>query len=186
MEARGDGRGNGPPAGEARDGAAASPPACRDGGPPRKPTGPPPPRGGENAEGGGTARCRWRRSMAPNSPARPPPRGGNPVVGRDHRADGASAKGSQFGARRRAHPTPRSLVAAGLTADSPSRRRKDHLREPRIEDRRSRREAPMMPNTRRTGPGFLPAMAARNVDRDPETALQQRRSTCPPYARRVW
>jgi hypothetical protein len=108
------------------------------------------------------------------------------VVGRDHRADGASAKGSQFGARRRAHPTPPSPVAAGLTADSPSRRRKDHLRGLRIEDRRSRREAPMRPNTRRTDPGFLPAMAARNVDRDPETALQQRRSTCPPYARRVW
>jgi len=30
----------------------------------------------------------------------------------------------------------------------------------------------MMPNTRRTGPGFLPAVVAHSVDRDPETALR--------------
>ncbi len=185
MEARGGGRGNDPPAGEARDGAAASPPVCRDGDPPRKPTVPPPPRGGENAGGDGTVRCRRRRSMTPNSPARPQPRGGNPMVGRDHRADGASAKGPRFGARRSAHPTPPSPFAAGPIVDSPNRRRKEHLRELRIEDRRSRREAPMMPNTRRTGPDILPAVVARSVDRDPETTLRQRRSTRPPYARRV-
>jgi hypothetical protein len=33
----------------------------------------------------------------------------------------------------------------------------------------------MMPNTRRIGPGFVPAVDLHSVDRDPETALLQQR-----------
>jgi len=186
VEARGGGPANSPPGGKVHDGARASPPACRDGGPPPEPTVPPPPRGDENGGEDGTGRCRRHRSTAPNSSMRPPPRDEIPVVRRDHRADGASAPGSRCGARHRAHPRSPSLVAAGMTGYSSNRRRQDPEEEFRTEDRRCRRKAPMMPNTCRTVPDFLQAVVARNVDRDPEAALRQRRSTRPPYARHVW